>query len=245
MKATLLLPASLLATVLALSAATESFSQSHPLSAGGKLSLENINGNVEIIAWDKAEVSIEAEKKSSSEEKLKAVQIKVSASPDKISIRTTHEKRLFSWNNNVSVTYRVRVPASTRLDSVETVNGNVKCSGVSGDLHIETVNGSIEASDLQGNAHLELVNGSVHASASQLPAKARIHIETVNGSCDLALPADAGAALSAETVNGKARCELPLANASTKRNELSGTLGNGAASVKLESVNGSVTVRKL
>jgi DUF4097 and DUF4098 domain-containing protein YvlB len=245
MKAALLLPASLLATVLALSAATESFNQTHPLSAGGKLSLENVNGNVEIVAWDKAEVSIEAEKKCSSEEKLKDVQIKVTAAADKITIRTEHTKKLFNWNNNVSVSYRIRVPASTRLDSVETVNGNVKCSGVSGDLHIETVNGSIEASDLQGNAHLELVNGSVHASATKLPAKARIHIETVNGSCDLALPADAGAELSAETVNGKARCELPLSNATNKRNELSGTIGNGGATVKLESVNGSVSVLKL
>jgi len=245
MKAALLLPASLLATILALSAATESFSETHPLSIGGKLKLENVNGNVEILAWDKQEVSIEAEKKGSDEEKVKATQIKVHASDDKISIKTEYPKGVFKWKNNTSVNYRIRVPASTRLDSVETVNGNVKCCGVSGTIHIETVNGSIEASGLQNDTHLELVNGSVRASATTLPAIAKLHLETVNGSCELSLLADVGAELSAETVNGQARCELPLSNATTKRSKLRGTLGNGGASIELEAVNGSVTVRKL
>ena len=38
----------------------EEFNRSFPLSAGGRVSLENISGEVKVIAWDRNEVKIEA-----------------------------------------------------------------------------------------------------------------------------------------------------------------------------------------
>ena len=49
-------------TTAASAKVTEKFSQTYPLDANGSIRLENVNGSVEIIAWDKNEVALEAEK---------------------------------------------------------------------------------------------------------------------------------------------------------------------------------------
>ena len=40
----------------------EEFHQTYPLSAGGRISLENINGAVRVTAWDRNEVKVDAVK---------------------------------------------------------------------------------------------------------------------------------------------------------------------------------------
>ena len=52
----------LLCSVLALAGTvsakvTENFAQTYPLEATGTIHLENVNGSVEIVAWDKAELA--------------------------------------------------------------------------------------------------------------------------------------------------------------------------------------------
>ncbi len=39
---------------------TEEFHQSYPLTAGGRVSLSNLNGKVRVTAWDRNEVRVDA-----------------------------------------------------------------------------------------------------------------------------------------------------------------------------------------
>ena len=63
-------------------------SRIYPLSARGRVSLQNINGDVHIRAWDRNEVRIAAVKTASSRGLLDEARVIVDSSADAIGIRT-------------------------------------------------------------------------------------------------------------------------------------------------------------
>lgn len=59
------------------------------------------------------------------------------------------------------------------------------------------------------------------------------------------LPADAGAEVKAQTVNGDIRTDFPLTvQGRILRRRLSGTIGAGGRQLDLETVNGSIELRR-
>jgi DUF4097 and DUF4098 domain-containing protein YvlB len=110
-------------------------------------------------------------------------------------------------------------------------------------VKIATMNGRIEARGLVGNASLDTMNGRIFASFAALRSGQKISIDTMNGSCTLELPENAGARVRASTMNGRVKSELPITVERSSRRSLRGTLGDGSASIVLDSMNGSLTLR--
>lgn len=224
---------------------TETIEKSIPLSPKGSIELGNVNGSIEISAWDKNELSLVAEKRAKSDEDLQRIEVKIDETPDRITIETNYAKRLFG-NNNGSVHYELKVPAGCSLDKIHTVDSGITVKGVQGALHLTTVNGSIHTQGSSNDLRLSTVNGNIHAEASEFPKDASIKIETVNGSCTVALPASLTAAtIDASTVNGKVKCEFPVTLESSSRRSLKAKLGEGGALIKLRAVNGSLKIEKI
>jgi DUF4097 and DUF4098 domain-containing protein YvlB len=224
---------------------TEKFAQTYPLDGNGSIVLENINGSVEIIAWDKAEVSLEAEKSAKTEEGLQRMHIKIDSSSRRLAIKTEHEKKWKFWDNmNAQVRYKLMVPAGVTLENIDVVNSSIRVTGVTGPVHLEAVNGSIEAEGLAGSGSFETVNGGIKVSYASLAGNPDLSLETVNGSATLRLPADAAFRLDAETVNGGLSCDFPLTIEKKGRHDLRGTVNGGGALVSMESVNGGLSVKR-
>src|SRR5215475_8847648 len=113
--------AALVAMILAPSAqavsgnnVTEEFHKTVPLNANGRVSLENVNGNVEITGWDKNEVQIDAVKSAQDQQRLNEAKIEVDGSGDSVRIRTRYPEGHTS-DNPASVHYTVHVPAGAQL----------------------------------------------------------------------------------------------------------------------------------
>ncbi len=240
-----LLAGSVLAAA-ASAAVTEKFSQTYPLAADGSIHLDNVNGSVEIIAWDKAEVALEAVKKARDDEALSHLHLKIESSPTRLSIKTEYEKKWKFWENaRAEVRYKLMVPAGVSLDKIDVVNSSIRVTGVKGSVNLDSVNGSIEADGLAGAGRFDTVNGSITASYAAMPASSDdISLDTVNGSCTLKLPAGASFKLDADTVNGHVSCDFPITLEKSGRHKLRGTVASGANKVKLDSVNGGLTVAK-
>lgn len=234
------------AAVAASAKVTEKFAQTYPLAAEGSIYLGNVNGSVEIVAWDKAEVAVEAEKSARNEEALSHLHIKIESGPARLSIKTEHEKAWKFWDSaNAAVHYKLMVPAGVTLDKIDVVNADIKVTGVKGRVKVATVNGRIDASGLAGPGTFDTVNGSIKVAYAKLPANADdISLDTTNGSCTLHLPASAGFRLDADTVNGHVSCDFPITLEKSGRHELRGSVAGGGPKVKLDSVNGSLTVAK-
>jgi len=234
-------------TAITRASVTETFKQSYPLAADGVLQLENVNGDIEITAWDKAEVALEAVKRAKDEDALKLITLEIDAQPAKISIKTKYPKkgsRSFFGNDNSSVRYKLLVPAGVKLDKIASVNSDISVTGVNGSVKLDTVNGKIDATGLRADARLESVNGSLRAEFASVEQVKEVKLESVNGRAEVTLPKGASASIKTSTVNGNSSVDQPIRLSRTGKHNLSGEIGNGGPRISLETVNGSIAVRE-
>ena len=146
-------------------------------------------------------------------------------------------------DNDVDVHFTVRVPRGVAF-APRTVNGDVEATDLEGDVDASTVNGSIQVST-SGHAQAQTVNGSIRARAGRADWTGGAEFKTVNGSITVTLPASTAADVRAETVNGEIETDFSLTvSGRFSRRRLSGTIGGGGRALELETVNGSIHLRK-
>ncbi|MBS0631479.1 MAG: DUF4097 family beta strand repeat protein [Verrucomicrobia bacterium] len=254
MKSLFLLAAALLTATAAYADSysfKEPFSRTAPFSATGELSLDNVNGSVEIRTWDKNEILIEGEKSAKTDEELKLIELTIdTAAPAAATIKVHLPKRPGAWfsgsNIRAAVTFKITVPATANLAHIRTVNSALTLDGLAGPVNAATVNGRITVTALRGNATLETVNGSLNASFAALTAGQRLFLDTTNGSITVTLPANAGAAIDASVVNGYVDCDFPLTLSGGRihGSSLKGAIGDARAALRARTVNGSIHLVK-
>jgi len=239
----------LLATGSLFASVTEEETFSFKLDDGGRFSLSNVNGSVVVTGGGGDSVEIIAIKKGDSQKDLDKIKIEISHSADEIVVETElgESNHWYSrGSNSGSVKYEVIVPVATRLESVETVNGNVNISGVSGKVVAESVNGDLEISDLAGDVGLSTVNGSIEAGFSRLEDEQRVKVETVNGRVTIYLPENADVDINADTLNGGINAkDFGLeTDKGFVGSDLNGKIGEGGARLNIDTVNGSIKIRR-
>jgi hypothetical protein len=230
---------------------TEEVHKVFPLSAQGRVELENINGPVHITGWDRAEVKLDAVKSAWSKERLAEATIEIDASGDHISIRTKYPDHDHTFNhggdderdNPARVEYTISVPRQASLDEIKLVNGRLDIQDVAGEVRASCVNGRMQVRNLQGRAKLSTVNGELEATVEQMSSSG-LKLSSVNGVLRLTLPSDANAEVEASTVSGHISNDFGLTAIRHQYvgHSLHGQLGGGGAHVKLSNVNGTIEI---
>lgn len=239
----------LLASGSLFASVTEEETFSFKLNEGGRFSISNVNGSTVVTGGSGDSVEIVATKKADSQKDLDKIEIKISHTADEIEVETElgESDRWYSrGSNSGSVKYEVIVPVGTQLDSVETVNGNVNISGVSGEVVAESVNGDIDVRDLAGDVSLSTVNGSIDAEFAKLEGQQRVKVETVNGRVTINLPEDADVEINADTLNGGINgSDFGLEpDKGFVGSDLNGNIGEGNARLNIDTVNGAIKIRR-
>lgn len=231
---------------------TEAFNQTYPLTATGRVSIANINGDVHIGVWDRNEVKVDAVKRAHKPERLTEVTIEVTNTADSVMIKTKYPERNQTFesrnreNNPASVEYTLTIPRGARLDGAELVNGSLDIEGIQGDVHASLVNGEVRASGLGGEVKLSTVNGGVEANVAALDAAKGVTLNSVNGSIVLMVPSGANAQIKASTVHGPITNDFGLAveDGQFVGHNLSGQIGSGGPRIRLNNVNGSIAIKR-
>ena len=179
----------------------EEFHQTYPLSPSGRVSVENLNGNVKIAVWDRNDVQVDAIKRAYRRERLNEANIEVSATPEAIRIKTNYPDFNQSFadegrgrlNNPAIVDYSITIPRQARLESIDLVNGSLEVDGAEGDIKASSVNGRMIARGLMGVAKLSTVNGGLEVTFTRLDELKPISLGSVNGirsiiSCSASIP---------------------------------------------------------
>lgn len=220
----------------------EEFHKTYPVAANVNVSLSNINGDVQITAWDRNEVQLDAVKTARSEEKLKEAEIRVDASQSNIHIETRYPEHRNNYDP-ANVQYELHVPRNAKLDKIDLINGKLNIEAVKGEVRASSVNGSVTARGLTGDVDLSTVNGSVSSELIDLANSHRVKLSSVNGHVEIAMPKDANAHLSANTVSGSISSDFQLpVHKGFVGSDLDTTLGSGATRVELSSVNGRIKI---
>ena len=232
---------------------TEKFERSYPLNANGRVNISNVNGSITVEAWDRSEVKLEYTKVADSKERLADVEVRIESRQDYFNVETDYS---YSKNKNMgdrdywknggklNVEFRLMVPRGAVLNEVETVNGSVTVSDFVNLTVVSAVNGSVNAANLRGTAKLSTVNGEVKADFDRLESGSKISLETVNGRVNLMIPSDASATVKEESLNGSISNDfgLPVRKGKYVGRDLYGKLGSGEVQIRLESVNGALSV---
>jgi hypothetical protein len=151
--------------------------------------------------------------------------------------------RMNVQNNDVSVRFTVRVPAGVTFVGT-TVNGEIEATRLNGDVALATVNGSV-AFSTTGGGRAATVNGSIRGQMGRADWANTLAMTTVNGSITLTLPPDLSTDVRASTVNGDITSDFPMTvTGRISRRKLEGTIGGGGRVLSLDSVNGSITLKR-
>jgi DUF4097 and DUF4098 domain-containing protein YvlB len=231
----------------------EEFHQSYPLSAQGRVTLKNISGAVRIMAWDRAEVRVDAVKHASTRERLDEAKIKVDASADGVNIETRYPEGEMRFNrdkgnyrNPASVDYTLSVPRGARLESIEVISGSLDIEGMTGSVNASCISGRFTARNLAGDAKLSNVSGVLEATFERLDHASNITLNNVSGALVLNIPSDTNGTIKANTLSGNIANNfgLPVRRGEHIGNSLSGQLGNGGARIKLNNVSGQIKIQR-
>jgi hypothetical protein len=167
-----------------------------------------------------------------------------------------------------STSGNVEADGGSRNVTLRTVSGNVRGAALDGVLSVQSVSGDIELDDVAGELGAQSTSGDVRLRRGRLN---RLRAETVSGDVTydgsiardgrydltshsgdirLALPANAGAALSVRTYSGTIDSNIPLVLRPAARGEpaaprrMEFTVGGGGAQVTAESFSGTITIAR-
>jgi DUF4097 and DUF4098 domain-containing protein YvlB len=214
----------------------EDFHYTYTLAPGGRLSVENLNGSVEISGWEKDSVEINGTKYAHSEQSLKDTKIDVSSSPNVLQVRTMPAY----GPRGAGARYSIRVPRRVQLDRIITSNGGIRVEDIEGTVNLRTSNGAIRTWRVNGSLEARTSNGSIEASGQTGNAVAhtsngRVRIEMSKG------------ALEAGTSNGSltARVTQPDAQLPVRLESSNGNIDltlDAVREVRANTSNSSITV---
>jgi Putative adhesin len=241
---------------LSLPAAAEDFSWKGAIARGGVLEIKGVNGGIEATAGSGTEAEVTAIKRARRSDPDE-VEIKVVEHSGGVTICAVYPSRggranecqpgaggdMSTRDNDTNVDFTVKVPAGARFVG-RTVNGGIEATGLPGDAEAYTVNGGVRL-EAAGLARAESVNGAIRASLGRADWTGELKLTTVNGGIRLDLPEGTNAVVKAETVNGSISTDFPLTvKGRFNRRHIEGQIGSGGRDLELETVNGSIDIKK-
>lgn len=261
-----LLAALVAPTALPAQGATQDFNWNGTVRSGNWVRMHNLNGaivveggtgdRVEVTAikkvgrgGDASVVRIEAKQVASGDDVIICAMWDERGSCDEDGYRSG--RRNNSWNSddddsrNVSVEFRVRLPAGVKL-AASSVNGRIDISGATSEVRANSVNGGIRATSTGGPVRASTVNGGIDVQMGTLAGNESLEYTTVNGSVKVRLPQNVNADIEMSTVNGGFESDFPLTlQGRMDKRHIQARLGSGGPRIKFSTVNGSVELLKL
>ncbi|HEU0013491.1 MAG TPA: hypothetical protein VFQ45_07390 [Longimicrobium sp.] len=224
------------------------------IPARGSLAVDGRqNGGVSVRSWDRNEIEVHARIQSwaSSESAARDIAQDIRVRTEGGTVRadgpSTEGRRGFAVN------YVIYVPRRMNLD-VETHNGPVSVSGVTGRIRLEAVNGPIALSHVNGDVRARAQNGplAVTLSGSRWSGEG-LDAQTVNGPVTLNLPRGYAAHLEASTVNGPFASNIGTRERrddderrgdrwSRRRRSINQDINGGGATVRVATTNGPIAI---
>lgn len=237
------------------------FHYTYDLKPGGRVSIDNNNGSIEVSGWDQDKVEVTGEKYANTEERLNDLKIDIRNQPDLIEIRTIRNTS-GNFFGNGGARYTVRVPRSARLDRIVSSNGRIQVRDVDAGARLRTTNGRIEGDRIRGGVDAETSNGRIEIQEAEGRVTARtsngpitiamlkppadnLSAETSNGSITVKLPPDSGARVDASTSNARISADFDITgHARIDRHHLSGDIGKGGPALDLHTSNGAIHIQR-
>ncbi|HEX6133978.1 MAG TPA: DUF4097 family beta strand repeat-containing protein [Longimicrobiales bacterium] len=245
------------AIVAAPVAAQQEWAWNGTVPAGRTLEIKGVNGGIRAVAASGGEAVVRVTKRSRRNDP-EDVRMVVLEHANGVTICAVYPHRAGSdpnecapgeggrnsvQNNDVSVQWEVQVPRGVNF-TARTVNGGIEATGLAGTTVAETVNGGVRVATA-GLATASTVNGNIEVELGRSDWRDELAFETTNGSIVVTFTGELNAQVDASTVTGGIETDYPLEVRGRFMNRrLSGTVGSGGRVLALQTVNGSIELRR-
>jgi len=213
------------------------------MGTGASLSITNTNGRIHVESWDGPGIQARITKSSGSESARRRVPIFQQMAGNRLSLRSGDPR-----NSSVDVSYELKVPKEMGRLDITSANGSIKLDGVSGDINVNSMDGSIDLSNISGAATAKNMNGSISAVFEEVDSDRPMSFTNMNGSIKLTFKSDVNANLKANTTTGTINVD-PGWGIEVKKGLIGaraeGLMGTGGQPLKVETMNGSITITKV
>jgi hypothetical protein len=221
------------------------------LNPGGTISLDNVNGDIDIRGWDREEVEITAEESQGDYYGRRGwyftgmggikPQVEVDQFDQFIKIRAGASK---DEENTRPLHFRISVPHSVNLKDILIKSGTIHIADLYGSARVESEEGDITVENFSGSLDLSLVRGSIDAEVLDLRKDDEVRITTKEGDITLHLQPNANIRLEASAANGGISSDFDL-GLKLPAQKVSAQVGTAEASASLMTLNGDIRLRKV
>jgi DUF4097 and DUF4098 domain-containing protein YvlB len=215
-------------------------------ATGGTISVDGRqNGGLSVKGWDRNEILVRARIQtaapSQGEADELAKQIRIETSGGKIFAEGPAARQDYHWD----VSYEIFVPHRSDL-SLQTHNGGIVISDVSGRLEFNATNGGVVLRRVAGNVRGETTNGGlvVELSGDHWDGE-QLDVRTTNGGVVMSVPDNYSAHLETGTVNGNLSIDFPVTVQGRITRELAVNLGSGGATIRAMTTNGGIRIKRI
>jgi DUF4097 and DUF4098 domain-containing protein YvlB len=228
------LAAAILAAIAAPAAAQQNITKRASVAADVTVEVSNVQGSVQVSAWDKNEIELVAELESDKDE------LEFEATPRKVLIEVDRPNSRYGRDQE-DANLVLRVPIGARL-IVDTVSADVTVAGVRGEQDLESVSGTVGTQAYDAPVKSASVSGDVTVTGTG--GKAAVKIESVSGTATVT---GVRGSLEGEVVSGEIHATVAAAEL-IDVSSVSGDITVNAeltstASVEMESVSGTITLK--
>jgi DUF4097 and DUF4098 domain-containing protein YvlB len=231
-----LLAAAVAAVGAAPAVAQQNITKRANVAPDATVEVSNVQGSVEIAAWDRNEVELIAELESDKDE------LEFEASERHVRIEVDRPNGKYGRHGDEEeAILTLRVPKGARL-IVDTVSADVTVSGARGEQNLQSVSGDVQTQAFDARVSAAAVSGEVTVTGSG--GKAPVTTENVSGSSTVT---GVRGSYRGEVVSGEIRATVAAAER-LEANSVSGDIAidaelTPAARVEMESVSGVISLK--
>lgn len=229
---------------------------SRPMSAGQVLAISNIDGAVRVTrgSGGTAEVVVTKRVIRGNGDLVQAI---LEETDNGIKVCTVYLERVgeeregCSHRNHtgdrrepleVEMSYEVRLPSGVELNA-GTVDGDIIADDLGAPARLSTVDGDIRVTG-RAPERVTTVDGDIDMTLDG-PLPDDLRISTVDGSVRIAMPGNSGFTVRASTLDGSLETDFPLSvSGKWGPRSLRGTAGDGRSSIRINTVDGNVELRR-
>lgn len=215
------------------------------LRSAGSLTVDgHRNGAVSVYGWDGDSIvvhaRIQASARSASAARDIAEEVRIVIEGDRVRADGPSLDGREHW----AVHFYVGVPRRTDL-RLDVMNGPLDVEDVSGRMELTSRNGPLSLEGLSGDVRARVRNGPLRVELTGVRWEGTgLDAEALNGPAIVSIPSRYSARLETGTSNGPMIFDYPITLQGRLDREISATLGDGGATVRVMTRNGPLTVRE-
>jgi DUF4097 and DUF4098 domain-containing protein YvlB len=212
------------------------------LEENSSIYFENLQGDLEIIGWEKNQIEIKAAK-SGADSLLRQADIEVTKKGKNFYIKTHPPRGDLS---KFFVDFELRVPEKVLFKEIKITSGNLNSMQIYGELKASIETGNIEIEDFSGLCEVSTDEGYIAARIFENKKDDMLSFKTSDGDIKLYLPSVPNVQITAETRAGNISSDfIPEEEKNESLKTWEQTLGEGAAKIKMKTWGGKIIIKKI